>query len=940
MTTRAIRLNILGRIRRYPRLYLQFILTTVLVVLCFATLQHLVVLDIPLSDLQLPYLAVPTIVGTVFGLLIATIRTFILERDEYLARIQARERELRVEIEEREKTAYREQRLQNALIGANDGMWDWNIETGEVYYSPRWCEMLGYRQEEMPPTYAFWEENLHPEDRPQVLSMLQQHLQGETGNFKSEFRLRSVDGNWVWVMARGKIVEYREDGRALRAVGTLTDISERKRAALAIDSLFAGTATAVGEDFFPSLVQNMARALEMRFAIIGLLESPQGAVLEPLAVWPRGVLETNDCGRRGTPCERPLQGESTIIVDQLQKHYPQDALSRRLNGRAYFGEPIFSRSGEIMGVLAAIDDKPLSEWKTQLARQVLPIFVARAAAEIERNLSERELARERDRAQTTLASIGDGVITTDNEGVVEYINPVACELTGWSVAEAMGKNFVDVFVLEDETGDQVAMVMQQCLKDNRQAELQSALMLVTQDGRKVMVEINASPIRARNAGVQGMVIVVRDVTRAHELAQQLTWQAAHDALTGLRNRKEFERELREVLAGAADQQTDALLYLDLDQFKVVNDTSGHSAGDELLRQLTTILSRQIRQSDVLARLGGDEFGLILRGCDGTRACEIAEKLTHAVKEFRFSWKDKIFEIGVSIGIVMLDAHITSSASALSAADIACYAAKDLGRNRYHMYHEDDVELARRHGEMQWVSRIQNALTENRFILFAQKIIRAEDGATVQHELLVRMLDENGEIIPTGSFIPAAERFGIMPEIDRWVIRRAFRCLSVEAPSFEQVSINLSGLSLTDHRLIEFILAQAKEHDIRPERVCFEITETAAIANLSHAIKFIGELRGAGFVFSLDDFGSGLSSFGYLKQLPVSYLKIDGSFVRDMCDDPIDRAMVNAINEVGHTMGIQTIAECVENAESLAALKGIGVDLVQGYHIHKPELIDG
>jgi diguanylate cyclase (GGDEF)-like protein len=395
-----------------------------------------------------------------------------------------------------------------------------------------------------------------------------------------------------------------------------------------------------------------------------------------------------------------------------------------------------------------------------------------------------------------------------------------------------------------------------------------------------------------------------------------------------------------------------MLYMDLDQFKVVNDTCGHGAGDELLKQLAYLLMNKVRESDTLARLGGDEFGVLLENCPLEKAQEIAQTLRQTVRDFRFTWKDSTFQVGISIGLVMIEDATLDLAEILSAADMACYAAKDLGRDRIHVYHPEDAELLQRRGEMRAISHITDALGHDRFRLYCQEIRptghRHEDELPGEHmEILVRMIDENGEMTPPGAFIPAAERYDLMPAVDRWVIRTFLRdhgehirkqCL----PEGDRIrpaclyAINLSGASLNSDTFLAFVIDQLETHRIPPAAICFEITETAAIANLTQALHFMHELRKRGCRFSLDDFGTGVSSFGYLKNLPVDYLKIDGSLVKDIVSDPIDRAMVDAINRIGQVMGLRTVAEFVENDEILKCLKELGVDYAQGFGISPPK----
>jgi diguanylate cyclase (GGDEF)-like protein len=432
---------------------------------------------------------------------------------------------------------------------------------------------------------------------------------------------------------------------------------------------------------------------------------------------------------------------------------------------------------------------------------------------------------------------------------------------------------------------------------------------------------------------------------AHKQIQkqlEISHQAAHDALTGLINRREFESRLEIALQNAQIEKLQhTILYLDLDQFKVINDTCGHVAGDQLLRQLTTLLQGSLRQSDTLARLGGDEFGVLLECCSLEPAVRIAETLRQTVNDFHFVWQDKTFPIGVSIGLVNFGDDGLTLGDVLSIADAACYVAKDKGRNRIHVYSPGDNELAQRNSEMDWIGRIRKALDENRFVLYAQKIIplSGDGNEGEHHELLIRMLDEAGKLIPPMAFIPAAERYNLMPTLDRWVIKTAFAQYkgagTGKAPP-RSCAINLSGASIGDDNLLAFIKEQFDTFQIPPGVICFEVTETSAIANLGKAAVLIRDLKAMGCRFALDDFGSGMSSFAYLKHLPVDFLKIDGSFVKDMVDDRIDHAMVEAINRIGHVMGIQTIAEFVENDAILAELRKIGVDFAQGYGIGRPQ----
>jgi diguanylate cyclase (GGDEF)-like protein len=428
-----------------------------------------------------------------------------------------------------------------------------------------------------------------------------------------------------------------------------------------------------------------------------------------------------------------------------------------------------------------------------------------------------------------------------------------------------------------------------------------------------------------------------DVSERKRITSEMAWQASHDALTGLVNRHEFEERVARLLFNRRGQRRHAMLYIDLDQFKVVNDTCGHQAGDQLLRQLTGLVAVTVRESDTLARLGGDEFGLLLVDCPLDQAIGIAEKLIATINEFRFIWDDQTFSIGASIGLVEITRRTESVAALFSAADSACYAAKDKGRNRVVVYHQSDREMAARHGEMTWVSRINKAIEEDRFVVHSQTIERmaAPDDGRRHCELLIRMIDEEGEIVQPGNFIPAAERYNIMPALDRWVIKHVFQKLAKEGDTGVMVAINLSGTTLSSEHLVSYVHEQIRESGVSPEAICYEITETAAIANVARAREFIDEMHALGCKISLDDFGSGLSSFAYLKTLQVDFIKIDGTFVKDIAVDQADQAMVEAIVRVGQVMGIRSIAEFVETEDVYKLLKRIGVDYVQGWFVDTP-----
>lgn len=679
-----------------------------------------------------------------------------------------------------------EQREQLSRDTANDGLWDFDVERDEMYFSPRWKAMLGYADTDMRASPPDWRSLVHPEDMGRVQAGIREHVMGKTPMFESVHRMRHRNGEWRWVHSRAKAL-LDAHGRLLRLVGVEHDITERK-------------------------------------------------------------------------------------------------------------------------------------------------------------LYEDALFREKESAQITLQSIGDGVITTDHQSVIDYINPVAEELTGWRLEDAMGRPVEEIFrAFHEETCEPLENPLVQAVRRARPIKSVRPMLLIRKDGNELYVESTAAPIRDGAGNVGGAVLVFHDVSESRELNRRLSYHASHDLLTGLVNRREFESRLERALKSAkAREASYALLYIDLDQFKIVNDSCGHGAGDALLGQVGALLKAKVRWRDTLARLGGDEFGILLESCSLDEAMRTAEAMREAVRNFRFTWEDRVFRLGASIGVVPITADNEDVASILSAADSACQAAKEGGRNRVHSFAENDIELMRRRREMQWAARINAALEEGRFELYRmtiQPLQRVESGA--HYELLLRMRDENGRMVSPDQFISAAERYGITPAIDRWVIESAFRWLVSEADERERLelcAINLSGQSLGDDKFLPFVIEQFQKSGIDATKICFEITETAAVANFSQANRFIKALKELGCKFSLDDFGTGLSSFGYLKHFPVDFLKIDGSFVREILRDPIDREMVRSINEIGHLTGKLTIAEFAENAEIIQMLTGLGVDYAQGYGIAQPQRV--
>jgi diguanylate cyclase (GGDEF)-like protein len=530
--------------------------------------------------------------------------------------------------------------------------------------------------------------------------------------------------------------------------------------------------------------------------------------------------------------------------------------------------------------------------------------------------SEAEAFAEKELVQVTLGSIADAVIATDADQRVSYANRNAELMLGIAGGAMLGRALTEVCRFDGEQG---------------------ALHVLTGCGARVPVDRSVAPIHAPDGATIGQVIVLHDASEARRHAAQLSYQATHDELTGILNRREFERRLCELLAALQQGRggEHAVLYLDLDRFKIINDTSGHAAGDELIKQVSQLLHATLRERDIVGRLGGDEFGIMLTQCSHDDALRVAEKVRKAVVDLRFAWGVRSYRIGVSIGVVLLDGASSSLKEVMKSVDAACYMAKEKGRNRIHLYSDDDAELSVRQTEMEAVSRIRAALENDRFCLYLQAIAPLRPGGSMHAEVLVRMLDEQGGLVPPLAFIPAAERYDLMPLLDRWVIRHAFAALAQQPPGTSW-SINLSGASVCEEGLLEYVLEQQRASGVALQDVCFEITETAAVANLAQAARLIEDLQAQGARFALDDFGAGMSSFAYLKHLPVDYVKIDGSFIRGILDSPTERAMVESINQIAHVLGKQTIAEFVEDEALLACLRAIGVDFAQGYAVGRPQ----
>ena len=554
-----------------------------------------------------------------------------------------------------------------------------------------------------------------------------------------------------------------------------------------------------------------------------------------------------------------------------------------------------------------------------------------------------ELSEEKQQAEITLQSIHDGVLRTDKKGELVYFNSAAEKLIGRSLSEQNGKAISDILKLIDsQTESEVESTIYKAIRTKKQASCNRHCSLISHSNRVIAVEEEAIPLLDDKGKLMGGLLCLSDVTVIRKQLEQQSWEASHDSLTRLINRREFEDRVAKAIDNAhAKEKSSLLCFMDLDGFKIVNDTCGHNAGDELLIQLSQIIKSQVRTSDSLARLGGDEFGLLLEGCDEERGRIIVNNILSVVKNHHFFYDGQNHTVGISIGMTSVTSDSIKAKDVISEADSACYWAKESGRHRLCIFQDNKVELTARQNEVNWVERIKSALKEDRFVLYHQayQTLSRHAGSRRHMEILLRLVSESGEIVSPGHFFPAAERYNLMPEIDQWVINKVFsefhNICTDDAGSGLMVNINLSGASINSLKLYDFIKSKVVEYGIDTTSICFEITETVAVRNLRTATEFINKCKEIGIRFALDDFGTGVSSFSYLKDMPVDYLKIDGSFVKNIEQEDVDRAMTETINRIGHLLGKKTIAEFAENEAIIEILNDIGVDFAQGYGVCRP-----
>jgi diguanylate cyclase (GGDEF)-like protein/PAS domain S-box-containing protein len=781
----------------------------------------------------------------------------------------------------------------------------------KILYTNRAGETLtGYSSEELAQHSLL--SLIHPDHRNRARAARKTTRESTGASGRIELRIRHQSGDERWIEFATAPIEIL--GKPA-TVGTAFDITERKIAELAL---------AESEERL-ELAHRAARSLSWEWDPENDKLSFSAYADELLGFPVHELIHTGDDFRR------------YVHADDQERL--NRALIRSLKG-----------GGDLSIEIRCISPNGTVRW---LAEKALAVRNARGwttkvigvAHDItERKIAEEALFQEKERALVTLASIADGVIRTDSRGTIDYLNPVARQLTGWTMAEAYGRPVGEVYrVVDDATGQPSLNPVDRCLKEQRNIVYPGDRRLVRKDAAHFSIHDSAAPIRDRHGAIIGAILVFKDLTQLRKVEEEMVHLASHDPLTGLINRREFEARVGECLRRVRlDGRTATLCYLDLDEFKLVNDTCGHTAGDQMILQIAGRIGSTLEPGDLLARLGGDEFGILMPDRPLEQARTTAERVAQTVARFRFSWLDRMFSIGVSGGLVTLSSELHDFASVMSAADAACYVAKERGGGRIHEYEPGDTAIAERYGQMQWISRIHKALDERRFRIYRQRIqpLRDPDEPGF-YELFIRLQGDGGEIVEPDTFIPAAERYGLITSIDRWMVSSALGHLAEhsQGPPDWRFAINLSGLSLSDQSFLEFVVKQFRRTRVPAHRILFEITETAAIGDLARAMRFMSVLKEMGCRFVLDDFGKGLSSFGYLKNLPVDYVKIDGEFVRDLAQDRIQQALVTSINDIGRVMGLRTIAEAVETNETLDALRRIGVDFVQGYLLDRPEPLE-
>ncbi len=804
------------------------------------------------------------------------------------------------------------QRFSIASENGRVGIWDADLVTGKTLYSDIWLAQLGYDRSEVSDDGALWQSLIHPDDVERVRAANEAHLRGDEAYFEEQFRLRHKDGRWIWILDRGQVTERDEAGNPVRMIGTHIDITVQKERET--ERLLMGERMAIATDnggigiWEINLETQEASWDEWMYRLYGLpVDTPDSLV----DLWYR-YTEPEDAERVQAAVRRAIEHDD--LMDEEYRVIWPDGSTHHLHASARLVAGVDGEADRFIG----------ATWDVTEERQ-LALHIA----------EQHELMR------VTLKSIGDAVITTDADGNIRWLNPVAEKMTGWSAEQAIGQPSYCVFrIFHEETRMPALDPIRTCLDLHEVVGLPEDTLLISRDGTEFGIEDSCAPIRNQDGDVLGAVLVFHDVSEQRRLSREMSYRASHDQLTGLINRSEFERRIGSIYDKIQDGDPEAaLLFIDLDRFKIINDSCGHAVGDQLLVNISELMQGVIRANDTLARLGGDEFAAVIENCSAETAMTIAEKICAAVSGFLLVHDAKQYRVGASIGVSTIKQSSASVSTILQEADAACYAAKEAGRNRVHVWQHNDKAIKARLGQTSWVARIEQALEEDGFVLYAQRILPfGQESDKVHVELLLRMLDEHGGIILPSAFLPASERFNLATRIDRWVLSHALECMaSTGAGRHSIVSVNVSGQSVGDRSFHRFALEllNSTSEELR-HSLCLEITETAVISNMAEAIEFIGAVRQLGVMIALDDFGAGSSSFSYLKSFSVDFLKIDGQFTQGLMKHPIDEASIRCFVDMARILGIQTVAEFVSDEKIAERLQAMGVDLAQGYFYHVPE----
>ena len=814
------------------------------------------------------------------------------------------------------------------LRAARCGTWRWNTVTNDVVVADHFLEMLLYPNAGTAMPFDEWIGFVHPADREATRAqLLVVSRTGPDSCFDAHLRICRADGHFHWFYVRADWL------RSLTGPDTLVGVCADIHALKTTEEAHAALNRTLEEE-------------RNRFSHI-LDQLPSGVLLADLQSGT--VTYQNGAAERMLGCDLQhvdTEHEQYGFIDAANE--PSRSIDVPLAraifsaGRAFSEEFIYRRPDGVRTHLAittaSISD---TDGVSRLAVAVMHDISTLKQAQL-------SAATEKEQAQVTLSAITDGVITTDSAGTISLLNPVAERLTGWAQQDAVGRSIDEVVHPFDTHQSDIAVtnLIRDCVEKGQVLEGLPHAMTSARDGQRFSIESAIAPIALADGEVIGAVLVFHDVTESRRMIDQLGFEASHDALTGLINRREFEVRLTRTLERIrlAPESPAALLYLDLDQFKIVNDTCSHAAGDDLLRRLSQVYRGHVRERDTLARIGGDEFALILDHCTVAEALQVAEKIREATSNFRYLCKDQVFHLGVSIGLIPIDSTAENVEDALRQADHACYIAKETGRNRIHVHQSDHAQLILRRSDMHWVTRVKDALENNHLKLFYQAIVPVGEAADngLHYEILLRLPNDGADMIEPGQFLPAAERYDVMPNIDRWVLKKSLQWLQKNPAHVAQLSmctINLSRRTLADPTFQEYAASMIDLMQVPPEKLCFEITENGAVTNMQKTISFIKALSARGCRFALDDFGTGMTSFSYLKELPVDFIKIDGSLIQTMASSPVDFEMVRFTNDISHMMGRKTIAEYVTDDTILNLLRDIKVDFAQGYWLGMPQLLE-